>query len=318
MSKSSKAVKVAFIGAGAMGTEHAKAFAAAEGTKLVGITSRTREKAEKLAGQEGIEACFDSIPEMMEKSEPDLVVIAVPEMSIRSVAEAAFSYPAKILMEKPPGHSWEEANYLHGLAEQSDREVYVALNRRFYSSTTAGWADLKQRDEPRFIRVEDQQSLETARVIGHPPEVVRNWMYANSIHLVDYLRCFGRGSVTEVNVLQRWDPDHPQTVVAHVRFDSGDTGLYEGIWNGPGPWGVTVSTPSRWWEFKPLESGVYVNAGERQKNPVEISEEDSTMKAGFASQAREVLRTFTDQENRAVSFTEAMESMKLVHDIFGV
>ncbi len=41
--------KVAFVGAGYMGTEHAKAFADVPGVELSGIFSRTRERAEKLA-----------------------------------------------------------------------------------------------------------------------------------------------------------------------------------------------------------------------------------------------------------------------------
>ena len=71
--------------------------------------------------------------------------------------------------------------------------MFVGLNRRCLSSTQAVLADLADDPGPRFIHVQDQQSLDVARQIGHAEPVVRNWMYANSIHLVDYLRAFGRG-----------------------------------------------------------------------------------------------------------------------------
>ena len=62
-------------------------------------------------------------------------------------------------------------------------------------------------------------------------------MYANSIHVVDYLRVFGRGKITSVTPVFAWDPKTSHVVVAKIEFDSGDIGLYEGVWKGPGPWG---------------------------------------------------------------------------------
>ena len=45
------------------------------------------------------------------------------------------------------------------------------------------------------MQVSDQQSFAEGRAAGHPEEVVRHFMYANSIHVIDYLLQFGRGEV---------------------------------------------------------------------------------------------------------------------------
>ncbi len=309
---------VAFIGAGCMNREHSKAFASIDGVTLAGIHSRTRAKAEDLAAEIGIPFVADSIAELHDKTQADLLVIAVPEMSIRSVAEAAFQHPWTILMEKPPGKDLEEALYLGALAKQHGRTIYVGLNRRFLSSTEAVLADIDSRNEPRFIRVEDQQSLETGRFHHHPEEIVQRWMYANSIHLMDYLRSLCRGSVKKITPITPWNAASPTYVLAAVEFDSGDVGLYEGTWNGPGPWTVTVNTPGRRWELRPLEQANFINAGERALQEVPITDADKEFKPGFRRQAEEVLKAMRGEPSRAPSLASAIETMRMISTIFAV
>ncbi|MBL9132185.1 MAG: Gfo/Idh/MocA family oxidoreductase, partial [Verrucomicrobiaceae bacterium] len=148
---STSSTSVAFIGAGGMNREHSKAFASLPGVTLAGIHSRGRAKAETVAAECGIPLVTDSIAELYEKTKAALLVIAVPEMSIRAVAEQAFQFPWTILMEKPPGKDLEEALYLESLAKQHGRSIYVGLNRRFLSSTEAVLTDINSRNEPRFI-----------------------------------------------------------------------------------------------------------------------------------------------------------------------
>lgn len=311
-------IKVAFIGAGGMNREHAKAFADIPGVSLAGIHSRTRSKAEALAAETGIPLVCDSIAELHDKTRADLLVIAVPEMSIREVAEAAFVHPWTIFMEKPPGKDLAEALHLQTLAQQHARIIYVGLNRRFISSTEAVIADVSTRDEKRFVRVEDQQSLETARVLGHPEEVVQRWMYANSIHTMDYLRSLCRGEVDKVTPLAPWNAASPGTVLGMVEFASGDIGLYEGTWDGPGPWAVTVCTPSRRWELRPLEQAKFINAGERKPNEVAVTDADQSFKPGFKRQAEEVIKAVRGEVSRAPTLESAIESMRMIATIFSV
>jgi predicted dehydrogenase len=239
-------------------------------------------------------------------------------MSIRSVGEQAVAFPWTILMEKPPGKDLDEALYLESLAQQHGRTIYVGLNRRFLGSTEAVLNDIDSRDEPRFVRVEDQQSLETARIIGHPEEIVQRWMYANSIHLMDYLRSLCRGSVTKVTPITPWTPNAPTYVLAAVEFDSGDVGLYESTWNGPGPWTVTVNTPGRRWELRPLEQAKFINAGERALNEVPATDADKNFKPGFQRQAEEVLKAVRGEPSRAPTLASAIETMRMISAIFGV
>lgn len=313
-----KACRVAFVGGGSMTAEHAKAFSGLPGVELVGIHNRTLEKAEAIGKAHGIKKVYDSLEVMLETAKPDLVVLAVYETAILEIATRILRYPVALFMEKPMGLDLREARLLQSLAHDNGRSVWVGLNRRAFGSTRAALRDLDENPGPRFIHVQDQQSLETARVIGHAEPVVKNWMYANSIHLVDYLVTFGRGKIVSVDVLQPWRPDAPSVVVAHVTFSSGDAGIYQAIWNGPGPWACTVSAPHRRWELRPLEKAAFQNANERAINEVSPVAEDADYKPGFRQQAENVLRAWNGAESDAVTLDVALLTTELTARIYGL
>ena len=310
--------KVAVVGAGYMATEHVKAFADVPGVELSGIFSRTRERAEKLAAEYGIQGVYDSVEQLYEVTRADLVVVTVVELSMNQVSKACFAYPWTVLLEKPAGYTMPDALDIHAAAQQQGRNVFVALNRRFYASTRAALDDLARIDAPRFIKMQDQQDQATALQYGQPKPVVENWMYANSLHMIDYFTAFGRGKVVEVENVFPWTPADPGVVVARLVFESGDTGLYEGIWKGPGPWAATIQTAEKRWEMRPLEQAAFQVAGSRKLEPLETHPWDTAFKPGLRMQAEQAVRAVLGQPHQSVSLGESLESMRLVQRIFGL
>ncbi len=314
-----KQVKIAIVGAGYMASEHTKAFSGLPGVNLVGITSRTRARAEKLAVEYPGMKVFDSVEELYRETQADLVIITVKEMSMAQVATECFRFPWAALLEKPAGYDLANAQLILEEARKNSRRVWVALNRRAYSSTRQVLARLEGSTSPRYIRVLDQQDQVTARdIYKEPPEVVRNYMYANSIHLIDYFRVFGRGEVTHITPISPWTPDAPWMVVAKLEFSSGDLGIYEAVWNGPGPWTVTVVTPEQRLEMRPLEQASLQLRGERKVTQLEISTDDSQFKPGLRQQARDVLAAIAGLESPIPSLEDSFASMRLVAGIFGL
>ncbi len=299
-----------------MAREHVRAFADVPGVTLSGIHSRTRARAETLAAEYGVAAVYDSIPELYEKTHANLVVVTVFETAMLAASKACFEFPWTILLEKPPGLNVPDAEEILVSARAKTSKVLVALNRRFLSTTRAALADLARDDGPRFIRVEDQEDLAQAEALGHPPVVRENWMYANSIHVIDYLRVFGRGRVMAVEPIFRWKPDAPGVVVSKVEFDSHDIGLYEGIWNGPGPWAVSVATRQKRWEMRPLERACIQLAGERRLQPVSVHPWDQDFKPGFRLQAEHAVAAALGQRSDCPTLEDALETMRLIWAIF--
>jgi predicted dehydrogenase len=308
--------KVAIIGAGNMAKEHIRALKDVPGVRLVGIHSRTRSKAKVLAEEFNIERVFDSIAELYTQTHADLVVVTVFEMAMNSVSKKCFEFPWTVLLEKPPGYNLEDAQDIAEYAKKQKSKVFVGLNRRFLSSTRAALNDLSHNSNPRYIHVQDQQDLAVASELGHPDIVVNNWMYANSIHLIDYFSIFGRGKVITVTPIFQWNPNTSRVVAAKVEFSSGDIGLYEGIWKGPGPWAVTITTPDKRWEMRPLEQANFQNRGERTLHSIDIHPWDLKFKPGFRLQAANAVAAALEKKSESPTLENAMRTMQIIREIY--
>jgi predicted dehydrogenase len=314
----SNRVDVAIIGAGYMAREHTRAFKSVPGVQVSGVYSRTRSRADALCAEFGIATIATSVVDLYERTRAELVVIAVPELAVRAVAEACFEFPWVALVEKPAGYNYEDAQALARSAEQSVRRAYVALNRRYYSSTRRVRAALADDPAPRFIKVQDQEDTAEALAGGQPPLVVANWMYANSIHLIDFLRIFGRGAITSVEPVIPWDSAAPSVVVSRVRFESGDEGLYEGLWNAPGPWAVSVATSATRWELRPIEQASQQARGERRSTLLDIDAWDLEFKPGLRAQAEAAVAAARHEPTDLPTLKESLETMRLTSLIFGL
>lgn len=313
-----KAIKVALVGAGYMAAEHAKAFSGLPGVALAGVSSRTRARAEQLASSyPGMVVC-DSVGELYERTRADLVVVTVKELSMAAIAAECFAFPWAVLLEKPAGYDLADATSILEAATKAGSRAYVALNRRAYSSTRQAQARLADNAGPRFVKVMDQQDQQAARdIYKEPPEVVRNYMFANSIHLIDYFRVFGRGEVTGVAPVIPWTPEKPGMVVSKIEFSSGDVGLYEGVWNGPGPWAVSVVTPQERLEMRPLEQVSVQLRGERKVTALDLDPDDTAFKPGLRYQATQAVAAVRGEPNRLPTLADSWQSMNLVARIFG-
>lgn len=312
-------IAVAIIGAGSMAREHIRVFSSIPTVNIVGIFSRTRSRADDLAREFSIKYVANSVEDLYVNTKADLVVIAVPELSVNSVSKSAFIFPWSVLMEKPAGYDLADAENIAAHALVRTAPVMVGFNRRFYSSVLAVKSDLNMRiSERRFIHVQDQQSYSEARRFNHPEEVVKKFMYANSIHLIDMIVNFGRGNICKVEQVTPWLGDKTEIMIAYIEFDSGDSALYEGIWKGPGPWACSISTQSRRWSMQPLEEAVYQNANERTRTAIPVSDNDQKFKPGFYLQATAAVERAMGRESDIATLSDSLKVMKLINKIFGI
>lgn len=312
-----KKIKVAFIGAGPTTQAHIQAFKDIAEVELCGIYNRTIEKAQVLAQEFGIHYCADSIDALYQISKPDLVVVCVYEPAKREIMLKCIPHQIPILAEKPIGLDYNEAVEIHALAKQHQCPLWVALNRRCYASTREALGLLNEHhQERRMIEVCDQQDLNLARKLGHSEHVLQHWMYANSIHLMDYFTTFARGTLEKITILSPWHPASPGFVAAHLLFNSGDMGLYKAYWNGPGPWSCTVATQSLFLELKPLEQLRYQMAGSRAWHTPEPSDVDKQFKPGFRLQAQQAVYACLQKQHHLADINSALISTQFVHDIY--
>lgn len=301
-----------------MTKEHLKVFSNIKNVNLSGIYSRTRSKAEILASEFDIENVYNSIEDLYHNTKADLVVISVPELNTKEVCEIAFKFPWVCMIEKPVGYNLTIALEVLNLAEKNNTTAYAALNRRHYSSTRKLQEDLKLNNEIRTVHVFDQENPKVALDGGTPKLVVDNWMYANSIHLIDYFTLLCRGSLISVENIKKWIPGKPCFVLSKLVYSSGDIGIYEAIWEGPGPWAVTVSTPSKRWELRPLEELRTQEYKSRKTFLQDIHEWDTNFKPGLRLQAEEALKALNGKSHQLPSLKDALITMDIINKIYCV
>lgn len=308
-------IKVAVVGAGYTAREHIKAFQDIENVKIEGIFSRTKEKALKLKEEYNIGIVAESLEELWDRTKADLVVITVNELSMANMIIESLKYGWAILCEKPPALYVEEAENILNFAKREGKDVKVALNRASYSVTLKVREELNLIEGKRVIIVQDQEDPERAYQMGRPQEVTKRWMYANSIHLIDYFRIFGRGEVRKVETFGELNFLKPCFIEAHIEFSSGDYGVYLAFWNEPAPWFVSINLPDLRYEFRPLEEGRKQIRGEK---PIELKvhEWDKKFKPGFRKQAEEMVKFVMKKDGKIPSLEDSIFTLKLIKEIY--
>ena len=308
--------KVAIIGAGYMAEEHIKVFSSIDNVNLCGIHSRTKIKAEKLAGVYKINKVYDTISDLFSETKAELVIITVPELSAKEVCVEAFNFPWVCLIEKPVGYNLKDSKDILDCAEKKKAKAYVALNRRHYSATNKVQNFLDDENSKRIISIIDQEDQKAALKSGQPELVVENWMYANSIHLIDLFRIFGRGEIINVNTIKPWLKENPFHLLSYIEFESGDIGIYNAYWNCPGPWSISVTTSSKRLEMRPIETLNIQEHGSRTLKSIDLDKKDIDFKPGLWVQALEALKAVRGSSHSLPDLHDAYASMELISKIY--
>lgn len=310
-------MKIGIIGAGYMSREHIRALQQIPSVSVGSIYSRTIGRAQSVAIDYDIPHVAISFQDFVLNADIDGVIIAVPELSLPEVLSEISILEVPFLIEKPVGVNFKVALELTNLLQQRSKLSYVALNRRFYSSTLFALATLENESDrsSRIISIRDQESPLRALKAGQPPEVCANWMYANSVHLIDYFRIFGRGKINDVQVLNHYNPNDPYFTSAHISFSSGDVGLYQALWNSPSPWSVEIQTKHHHLELKPLESLIITDSA-GTTTPVQTDTRDKDFKPGLVLQSTEFIKALKEDPHTLPTVQDALSTMELISKIY--
>jgi predicted dehydrogenase len=308
--------KISIIGAGYMAKEHIKAFSNLPNVSIVGIFSRTKSKAIALASEFNIPFVGNSVRELYTETNSDAVVITVSVNYIFSITMECFNFPWVCLIEKPVGYNFEEAELLNNYTLSLRFKAYVALNRRHYCSTSKLLSELDPNGSNRIVKIQDQEDMNDPIRLGHPLDVINNWMYSNSIHLIDYFLLLCRGNLLKIRNVIEWDLKNPSFVLATLEFDSGDIGIYEAYWNTPCPWLVSVTTKEARWEMAPLETLTKQVRGSRTKDTFGIDKKDFDYKPGLRKQAELFVEILEGKTPQLPTLIESFDTMKLIKLIY--
>jgi predicted dehydrogenase len=118
-------LRVAVIGTGGWGAQHARIFSRRADTELCAIVGRTAAKTEVRAAEFGATA-YTSISEMVAAEKPDLITVCLPNEEHFEPTLELLGTGIALLVEKPLVFELEQADIL--LAEAERRDTFFALN----------------------------------------------------------------------------------------------------------------------------------------------------------------------------------------------
>ena len=129
-------LKVGVLGAGSMGSTHARNFAKLPDVQVVGVSSQSVEKATALAKEVGGEPFTDAMA-LATDPQVDAVSVTLPNYLHKDYAVAALNAGKHVLVEKPMGLTVEECDAMIEAAHRNSRLLMVAHVPRFWPEYVA-------------------------------------------------------------------------------------------------------------------------------------------------------------------------------------
>ncbi|TWD81767.1 myo-inositol 2-dehydrogenase/D-chiro-inositol 1-dehydrogenase [Kribbella amoyensis] len=123
-------LRIAVVGAGGWGRQHARIFSRRPDCELVAIAARTPESAARRAAEYGT-AGYTDLAAMVKETGPDLVTVCLPNEEHFAPTRALIETGVDLLVEKPLVFDLAEADELLALAAERDLFFGINFNHRY-------------------------------------------------------------------------------------------------------------------------------------------------------------------------------------------
>jgi predicted dehydrogenase len=222
-------MKVAVIGAGAMGRNHARIYAEISGVELVGVADADGTVAEGVARRNGTRSYTEYL-RMLDEEKPDAVTIAVPTVDHFTVAMQTIQRGIHLLIEKPIAFTVDEGERMTAAAKAADVHLMVGHIERFNPAVIALKERLAQGELGRVFQID-------ARRQGPFPARIRDIgvVIDLAVHDLDIMRYVSNAEITRVfaETERRIHSTREDLVSGLVRLDNGAVGSLTINWLTP-------------------------------------------------------------------------------------
>ena len=286
------------------------------------VVGRNEEKARKFGVEHCVDAFGGGLENYLKKTSKiyDYAIVATDVLNLCSNTCLLLDYGVKnILTEKPAGMNKVEIERICQVAEKNDARVYVAYNRRFYSSTAKAMEIIC---EDGGVKSFNFEFTEWSHVIAHlstSPKVKNEWFLANSTHVVD-LAFFLGGEPEEITSYVMGNLDwHKKGCVYVGAGVTRDKSLfsYQANWAAPGRWSVEILTSKHRLYFKPMEKLAVQELGSVAVNELVIDDRiDQEFKAGFYKEVESFIDEIADGKKKTIQ--DQLRYMEYFEKIEGV
>lgn len=302
------------IGAGGIAIEYTKVLQALK--KEFTVIGRGHEKAQVYYEATGIKAIEGGLDTYLQ-TKPEIAEYAIVAVNVNCLASTTISLMRggvkKIFCEKPGFNEPSELNEVISVAKETGAKVFYAYNRRFYASVLKAEEIIKDDGGMTSMNFEFTEWGHVIERTVHPVEVKKNWMTANSSHVID-LAFFVGGTPVQMSSYTSGELSwhKPSCFVGAGVTEKGVLFNYQANWDAPGRWAVEFQTPLHRIYLKPMEQLQLQDKGSVKVYPVEIEDYlDQEFKPGFYLETK----TFLEGDySRLCSLEDQMEHVKNIYN----
>ncbi len=202
----------------------------------------------------------------------------------------------RLLVEKPGDLTTSGLIEIKTQADLQNAKVYIAYNRRFYTSVIKMLHEIEIDKGAISVHFEFTEWIHTISPEMYCKDSLEKWIISNSSHVIDTAFFItGLPKVLNVNVQGENEiPWHPSGSV----FTGSGIGsknipfTYHSNWKAPGRWSVEVLTKNRRFYLKPMEKLYCQLKGSVEIKELQIADQlDQDFKAGLFLQTEAFLKS---------------------------
>ena len=303
---------IGIIGTGKISQEYVNIFKKID-VEIKIVCARNKKKLHDFCLKNNIKKNTLIISDLLNLNLDGVIVCASPDSSLL-ISKQLVNFKGKILFEKPVGLNLAQTENINKLY-QNKNNFYVALNRRYYHSVVTSKKLMNMSKNRKFISICDQENTIEAKKSGHKNSTIKNWMFANSIHLVDLINFYIKSKVVGVTNIKNIRKNH-KLYFSIIKFQNGDIVEFKSFWNKPAPWKINISFDEKFVQLKPIENISYIDKSSREIKKINIDKKDIIFKPGFFRQSEDFKKALQNKKNSLVSLENYLRSVNLTHRIF--
>lgn len=222
-------VKVAVVGAGAMGRNHLRVYSEMPDVELVGIADADTQVAESVARRYGGRA-YGDVAKLLDGCRPDAVTVAVPTIDHLEIALQVIEREIDLLIEKPIAFDVSEGLRIIAAAEKAGVKLMIGHIERFNPAVIALKNHLSRGELGRVFQID-------ARRQGPFPARVRDVgvVIDLAVHDLDIMRYVTGAEIVRVYAEseRRVHSTREDLVTGSVRMSDGTIGALTINWLTP-------------------------------------------------------------------------------------
>lgn len=233
-------LKMAIVGAGIWGENHAKIYKAHPFCEVVAVCDQNRAKAQALADKMGIPQCYGDYEEMFMRCGCDAVAIVTPDFAHAAIAISAANSKKHILIEKPLATTREDVCAIVDAVEKNNVRTMVDLHNRWSPAFNVAHQSLEKGElgtpYNAYMRLNDIKWVATDML---PWAAQSSILWFLGSHSLDTLRWFFNDEVARVysvcreGLLKGLGVDTVDTYLTTLEFKGGGIAQMENGWVTP-------------------------------------------------------------------------------------